>query len=317
MKILYDKSCIAESQLEQINKLFINNYEDYHYSKLTSSEGIKNLIACSDFECLCVVENGMIIGFAAYYQNSISSKIKVYKLAHLLVDKKHRGEGIGKLLEDERLLKIENNVGEKIIIASCVEKPRNSCCMKKDRGFTMSGYKYKYRKQGEKKENAIIMIKSEINSEREKPIMIRTCNKMTKRLLIETKKSVTFDEEPPSYLPNVYYSIEIEYDKHLGRKNGRITLADKDTNAFTKIKNNIDENEYYSVLVDPSIEGFQMIDKYLIDNKFYPISYIPYINNMYGEIEYQYICEEIKDVITDPNVSVEGKEFIKKIVWRK
>lgn len=319
MEILYGKKKIQDNMIKQINDLFVMNYKKYHYINLTNFEGIQNLIAQKAFDCICICENKKVVGFAAFYEyNYKGYPVSSYKLAHLLVDCNCRGKGLGSILEDGRLSMINKRSKNKVVYASCVEQPKNSMFMKLDRGFRISGFKYHYRNVNNKRENALILVN--IASVYDKcKISVNTNSDLTRRIIQESNPDTIFSNDIHSniinFTNNVKYSIDIVNDKYLGRIVGRIYTNRKSTEDLLTLSFPDERtNNYMSIVVNPAIEGFAKIDRYLQSKNYYPISYIPYINDNSGELEYQYLPYGIEYILNDSNVSSEGKKFIQKVI---
>ena len=115
MEIIYGKNNLQETMYNKINRLFLMNYHNYHYTKLTCIDGIHALFSDPSFDCVCISEGSNILGFAGFYEETEgSSCVRLFKLAHLLVDANSRGRGLGTLLEDNRFLMVKKMKGEKI-----------------------------------------------------------------------------------------------------------------------------------------------------------------------------------------------------------
>lgn len=342
MDVIYGKNALEDTMLDQINDLFLMNYKNYHYTKLTNIEGIHKLLSDEAFNCVCICEESRVIGFAGFYEKTRdSSPVKLYKLAHLLVDTNNRGRGLGTLLEDNRFLMVNKLEGNKVIYASCVENPRNSICMKLNRGFFVNGFKYHYRNADMKRGNSLILVNSVavINA---KSVAISMVNPMTTRIIAKGNPNVEFiGDNNTAYNQlgtissyncdlvacqeignnGVQYKTTVINDKSLGRTISRIEesvgLSGRD-NVIPRMDTlgiipNAGVEDYYSVIVSPNINGFSMLDTYLIQNKFYPVSYIPYINDYFGELEYLYLPEGVNKILKDEAVSDEGKRFVSEI----
>lgn len=330
MDVIYGKNNLNNNMLIQINNLFCMNYTNYHYTNLINFEGIQKLIMDETFDCVCICDNNVVIGFAGYYDETNSNSfIKLYKLAHLLVDNNSRGRGLGTILEDNRLMMVNCIPGEKVIYASCVENPRNSIHMKLNRGFKINGFKYCYRNVFMKRDNSLILVNSDAIISK-KQVIVNVSNYLTRRILKNGNDNIIFTcsnnnnveildsgkEKCNRRLNDVVknYVASISFDEVLGRNISRIesfTTATSDT--INKILPDITKAKYNSVIVKPSISGFDKLDNYLLENNFYPISYIPYINNYYGELEYQYLPYGINEILDDVEVSDKGKGFIRNL----
>lgn len=309
MESLYGKRNLNDWMLKQINELFRMNYQCYHYEQLTSFEGIKKLIDDKEFDCVYAVDEGRIVGFAGFYLRTIESDlVQECLLAHLLVDKSYRGRGLGTMLEECRLNILNQERVERVIYASCVERPKNSIYMKLNRQFFINGFRYEYRNVAQRKENAVILINT-ASVNKSQMISVSGISEMTKKLLKRGNPNILFssDIEVESC-----YRILINKDEKIGRIVGRIVSDELSFHRISEIvlPKNFD-NEYISIYVRPSIKGYGNIDRFLISQRFYPICYIPYIKDYYGVVEYQFLPDGIEGVLRDDNVSYEGKEFLK------
>lgn len=314
MEVLCGRQNVQNDMMEQINNLFLMNYKKYHYTCLTNFDGIQQLLAQKTFECVCACENKRVIGFAAFYECKHKNyPVNSYKLAHLLVDCNCRGKGIGSVLEDSRLLMISKRYGKKVIYASCVEQPKNSIYMKLNRGFRISGFKYHYRIIDTQKENALILVNTALACD-DQLLSVTTGNELTKRIIQESNPNVVFSNDT-HINNNIKYSIDISNDKNIGRMIGHIYTNHKSKEDLSTLPfPNRYMGNYIGIVVNPSIEGFFNIDNFLQSKKYYPISYVPYLNDKFGELEYQYLPHGIEKVLDDRNVSCEGKDFIKKLI---
>lgn len=325
MKILYDKNKFQIDIIKQINDLFIFNYMSYHYKNLTSLEGIQNLLEDDTFNCVCICEDEKVVGFAGYYEQSeIVCPIRVFKLAHLLVDINSRGKGLGTILEDSRLQMINHLHGEKVIYASCVENPKNSIYMKLNRGFRINGFRYHYRNTNNTKENALVLVNTDaiINK---RVITVNVNNYITREILRRGNPDIIFSvnqgdlsnkeivnvEAQCNMSRDTNYNICFFNDEQVGRIIGRIYCNQASTKNISLPSTF--KHHYISILVSPSIRGFDVVDSYLLKNGFYPICYIPYINDYYGELEYQYLPYGVREILSDISVSGEGQTFIREI----
>lgn len=338
MEIIYGKNNLQETMYNKINRLFLMNYHNYHYTKLTCIDGIQSLLLDPSFDCVCICEGSDILGFAGFYEETEdSSCIRVFKLAHLLVDANSRGRGLGTLLEDNRFLMVKKMKGEKIIYASCVENPRNSIYMKLNRGFSICGFKYHYRSSDVKRGNSLMLVNSEgVNNKEVSISMTIPISRMTQKVIAKGNHNMAFinsDSCGNQLSKNEYrtvceitgsarvqYKAQITNDKSLGRYISRIkavSILDKEIAQQEEtfgIQSDDVRDGYASVVVNPGIEGFSMLDNCLIQNRFYPVTYIPYINDYYGEVEYQYLPGGIKTILDDEEVSEEGKQFLREIM---
>lgn len=343
MDVIYGKNNLKETMLKQINDLFLMNYKDYHYTKLTNIVGIHKLLSDEAFNCICICEESKVIGFAGFYEETRnSSSVKLFKLAHLLVDSNNRGRGLGTLLEDNRFLMVNNLKGNKVLYASCVENPRNSIYMKLNRGFFVNGFKYHYRNADMKRGNSIILVKSDTVTDAKRVVINieNPISTMTRKLMTRANPNIEFVSDnniTSNQLDTAssnkglvdcrengnvgfQYKTSVVNDKFLGRIISRVEAMDLSlsdlaiswTDTFGIIPNVGAEN-YASVIVCPNIGGFSRLDNYLIQNKFYPVAYIPYINDYYGELEYQYLPEGVNKILEDEMVSGEGKQFVSEI----
>lgn len=343
MDIIYGKNNLEEAMLRQINDLFLMNYKNYHYTKLTNIEGIHRLLSDETFNCLCICQESRVIGFAGFYEATRdSSSVKLYKLAHLLVDANNRGRGLGTLIEDRRLFMVNKLQGSKVIYASCVENPRNSIYMKLNRGFFVNGFKYRYRNTDMKRGNSLILVNSDAvpNAKRVDINVVNPINPMTRRLIAKGNPNVklvnnnyaysnrldttSFSKDVTNFqeIRNIWgqYKTSVTNDKSLGRSKIRVEAVDlsvrntiiPETDILDLIPD-IGSEDYASVIVSPNVDEFSRLDNYLIQNKFYPVAYIPYINDYYGELEYQYLSEGVNKILEDESVSDEGKQFISEI----
>ena len=309
MDVIYGKNNLEETMLNQINDLFLMNYKNYHYTKLTNIEGIYKLLSDEAFNCVCICEESRVIGFAGFYEETRdSSSVKLYKLAHLLVDTNNRGRGLGTLLEDNRFLMVNKLEGNKVIYASCVENPRNSIYMKLNRGFFVNGFKYHYRNADMKRSNSLILVKSVVVADAKSVAIsvVNPINPMTRRLIAKGNPNVEFISDNNT-ANNQLETIRVE----------AVGLSVRDT-VISRIDTlgiipDVGAEDYASVIVSPNINGFSRLDTYLIQNKFYPVAYIPYINDYYGELEYQYLPEGVNKILEDEAVSDEGKQFVSEI----
>lgn len=308
MEILYGKQKIKDYMLSQINELFMTNYQGYHYKELTSLEGINELLSKKEFDCVCVVEVDKVVGFAGIYETTDTNDLVAEcKLAHLLVDTSLRGKGIGTVLEEGRLHLIKQGTAKKTIYASCVEKPKKSMYMKLKRNFFVNGFRYKYRSTTQLKENAVILVNTSF-ADVGNTIRINVRNKMTRVLLKRGNPNVIFSSDVE--FENCY-SLDIYKDEKLARIIGRLCYNQHSGIRLSDISlPKSTYGEYVSVFVSPSIIGYDMIDSYLLMNKFYPVCYIPYVKDYYGMVEYQYLPNGLCEIIQDKNVSNEGKNFI-------
>lgn len=330
MDVIYGKNNLNENMLIQINNLFAMNYTNYHYTNFINLEETQKLIRDETFDCVCICDNNVVIGFAGYYdETNNNSSIKLYKLAHLLVDNKCRGRGLGSLLEDNRLMMVNSIAGEKVIYASCVENPRNSIYMKLNRGFRINGFKYCYRNAYMKRDNSLILVNSDAII-RKKQVIVNTSNYLTRRILKSGNADILFtcsnnekveqlnsgEDKCNCRLNDIAknYVASISFDEVLGRSISRIeSFAMSSDDTINEILPDITKVKYNSIIVNPSISGFDKLDNHLLKNSFYPVSYIPYINNYYGELEYQYLPYGMNEILEDVEVSDKGKEFIRKL----
>lgn len=312
METLFGKSNVKDWMLSQINELYKMNYQCYHYEKLTSYDGIKKLLCDKEFDCVCIVDEDKIVGYAGFYTRGVGNDlVQECLLAHLLVDNSYRGRGLGTMLEENRLHILKQDGIEKVIYSSCVENPKNSIYMKLNRQFFVNGFRYKYRNVAQKKENAVILVNT-VSVTKSKTISISVTSNMTKKLLKRGNPNILFttDIEDESL-----YRIIINKDEKLGRTIGRIISDELYVDRISDIKMPTAlNNEYISIYVRPSIEGFGNIDRFLICQNFYPICYIPYIKDYYGIVEYQFLPEGIDAALQDDNVSGEGKELLQMLI---
>lgn len=315
-KKLFGKDKLDDKMIGQINELFLSNYKKYHYDSLINYNGLRKLLSDATFDCVLLVEEDKVCGFAGFYLKSKENDvIQQYLLAHLLVDATSRGKGYGKLLEDSRLEVIENIKREKVIYASCVEKPMNSINMKLGRGFFISGFRYRYRNGSGQRENALVLTK--VKKKENIICRISTQSEMTKRILKAGNDSIEF--------------VDNYNDKSLGCYNVVVNRDENSNRTIYEVEYNqkghllselvFEDNEssrgYTSIYVRPSIVGFCKVDEYLIQHYFYPICYLPYVYDYYGVLEYQYLPDGINKVIMDKNVSSEGRNFLKYIAGKE
>lgn len=315
LKTLLGKDKLDDKMIEQVNELFLSNYEKYHYNNLINYNGLRKLLSDTTFDCVLLVEEDKVCGFAGFYLKSKENDtIQQYLLAHLLVDVASRGKGYGKLLEDSRLDIIENIKREKVIYASCVEKPMNSINMKLGRGFFISGFRYRYRKGGGQRENSLVLTK--VKKEKNIICRISTQSDMTKRILKVGNDSIEFGDKYNDKSLDCYNMV-VNRDNNSDRTVCEIDY-NKEGNLLSKLisENNKSSKGYTSIYVRPSIVGFCKVDEYLIQHNFYPICYLPYVYDYYGVLEYQYLPDGIDKVILDKNVSSEGKNFLKYIAGK-
>ena len=307
MEIFYEKKHIRRYMIGQIIELFAANYGKYHYERLRTYDGMVSLIRNTQFDCVFIIEEGKVCGFAGYYvKTELYYGIKEILLPHLLIDINSRGKGYGNLLEDIRLKMIQKLGGDKLIYASCVEKPYNSVKMKQHRGFFTGGFRYHYRHGKYTRENAVIMI---YTGNLQQEIFIETSHVFTERLLKIGNSKVKFKECESDDRKHL---IEIEENEQLGRRICHVLNLSEgivlDEKCLNKVKS---EEDYVGVYVCPSIDGFKHIDNLLVSNSFFPLSYIPYLKGGYGILEYQYLPDGILGLLKDEEISQAGRELIK------
>lgn len=310
MDIICDKNYIKEKRIKQIIELFASNYGKYHYEQFQSYEGIINLLLDKQFECIIIEDDNRILGFGGYYIKFEQKDIvKEISLAHLLVDYNFRGNGYGTLIEEVRQKMIQKIEGDKVIYASCVENPRNSIQMKLDRNYYVGGFRYCYRPGKNMRNNAVVLIYSKcIRHE----IYIEKPNNITQRIIRNGNPDIKFKD---SKFYN-YYKIKIKNDKMLGRCICNVlNICDKGIRINSHFLNQLKFNsEYVVIYIKPDIDGFSNIDKTLLENSFFPLCYIPYINEGVGILEYQYIKSGIKGLYKDNTISFEAKKFLENLL---
>lgn len=309
MDMYYGKKYIKHEMICQINELFATNYKNYHYDKLLTYEGIVSMINNNNFECIFIIDDGKICGLAGYYiQHYEDDIICEVLLSHLLVDKQSRGKGYGNLLEDSRIKMIEQIAEEKIVFASCVERPYNSIYMKYKRGFYACGFRYRYRPAGAERDNAVLMLYDGYIKKKD-IIHIESPSKITKKLMKQMNDNLVFDNA----LDDIKYKYTININKYDNVGRTILEIGDNDTKGeyLDKAKINYlkNDNDYVSVHVKSSIKGFRTIDLFLTNNGFIPTAYIPYVNNYYGKIEYQYLRNDVDKLLNDYDISEMGKRY--------
>ena len=311
MEIIGGKRYINMELIDQIVNLFKCNYNQYHYEAFQSKGGIINLFSDRQFECLILYEQGKVLGFAGYYiKNYFSSNILEILLAHLLVDENYRGKGYGSLLEKYRLELIEKIKKPKVIYASCVENPRNSIQSKIKRNFYMGGFRYQYRPGKFERTNSVVMI---YTGGLHKKICIECPSNLTQKVMKIGNPEIYFKDA----IWNNSYTIKKINEQKLGRIVCHIFSNDrkgeKIDDYFLKILEQ-NKEKYIAVYLSPAIQGFKYIDKILINNSFYPLSYIPYIGDGAGIIEYQYVEMGIKGILKDHKISNFAKEYLDNLI---
>lgn len=311
MKVICGKSNVEKWMIPQISKLFVLNYKKYHYAKLTSLQGLELLLNNEEFDFICIEEKREIIGFAGFYIRKGSKNfVEECLLAHLLVDSKYRGRGLGTILEDARMKMLTLDSKEKVIYVSCVEKPSNSIHMKLERGFLVTGFRYHYREKDKKRENAIVLTNTSYVKQNDK-LSLCVNNEITKKILKIGRANIVFTE--CSRRTECYYLLKFECLENLGRMIGRFESDKENGKKLNDIEIPIVNKPYLSIYVNVMINDFRSVDDFLIKNDFYPICYIPYVENYYGILEYQFLPNGVGAVLRD-EVSNEGKEFIQCLI---
>lgn len=177
------------------------------------------------------------------------------------------------------------------------------------------------------KENALVLVNTDaiINK---KIITVNVNNYITREILRRGNPDIIFsvnkvnqedlsnlgivnDEAQCNMSRDINYNICFLYDEQVERIIGHIYCNQASTKNIS-LPSTL-KHHYISILVSPSIRGFDVIDSYLLKNGFYPICYIPYINDYYGELEYQYLPYGIREILSDIKVSGEGQTFIHEI----
>lgn len=313
MNIIYGKSGIYDYTINQIVELFAVNYGKYHYKKFQSHKGIMELIKDEHFDCVYIVEEKLVCGFAGFYVKlEPEDKVTEVSLAHLLVNHNVRGKGYGTMLEEARLEMIKRIKGEKVIFASCVENPCRSIKMKLNRNFYVGGFRYSYRPSGYAQENAVILINP--NGVNRTMLVEEHCS-LTQCVITKGNPNIIYK----SMVPNVHYSVEISIDKVLGRTVYNILKVCTEGVIITSdVLNQIKNNTVYVVVrISPTIDGFCNVDKVLVENAFFPLSYIPFINGGGGMLEYQYLKNGIVGIMQDNSISQTAQEFLKSLVKKE
>ncbi len=305
-----NKKQVSDTIIRQIVTLFCENYENYHYKNLCTYGGVLELILNKQFNCVYIMDGNNLCGFAGYYLKQECDNVKEFQLAHLLVDERYRGNGYGSMLEDLRLDVIGQISNNKVIYASCVEKPYNSIRMKADRGFYVGGFRYHYRPRQDLRDNSVVMINTgslhhEIYIE---PLhvatdkLLRLGNPNIKRKQIEPccgKYSVRIEDENKLGRVLIYISVNSKKEQQLDR------LDEFYLKGITK-----KTDKYIGVRINPSISGFGYIDNLLIKNNFFPICYIPYVENGYGMLEYQFLQNGIETILNENNITEKARKLI-------
>lgn len=311
MKVICGKSNIEKWMLPQISKLFALNYKKYHYAKLTSVQGVELLLNSEEFDFVCIEEKREIVGFAGFYIKKGSKNfVEECLLAHLLVDSKYRGRGLGTILEDARMKMLTLDSKEKVIYVSCVEKPSNSVHMKLERGFHVTGFRSHYREKNGKRENAIVLVNTSYVKQRDK-LSLCVDNEITKNVLKIGGGNIVFTEY--SKRTEYYYLLKFEYLEDLGRMIGRFENDKENGKKLNDIEIPSVNKPYLSIYVNVLINDFRRVDDFLIRNNFYPICYIPYVEDYYGILEYQFLPNGVGMLLSD-EISNEGKKFIQCLV---
>lgn len=306
---LLNKNSISIDMCEQIADLYKQNYKHYHYRFLCNSKCIKNLMDDAKFDFVTILKGDNIIGFAGFYfLFNVKSKINEIKLSHLLVDSSYRGRGFGSSLENYRLEAIDKIKGDRIIYASCVEKPYNSISMKINRGFVVSGYRYNYRPVGDKRESSVILTKTNIKN---KKIHIASPSKITRKILQKGNSNITFINNQDA---STNYVFTINTNSSLGRRICTLVPSTEKLNYQAQIHHLNYRDKYTAIHVSPFMEGFPSVDDFLIKNRYLPISYIPSIENESGILEYQYIPNGIQGILCEKDISPAGRELLESLI---
>lgn len=314
-RIFCGKQFTNETIINQICQLFLNNYENYHYDKFHTKNGILELLSDKQFDCTILVNNQDIVcGFAGFYANKpANSNLTEILLAHLLVSNDNRGKGLGSILEDHRLKMIQKTPGQKVIYASCVEKPFASIFMKLKRGFKITGIRYHYRPGTFERENSIVLTYKYCQ---QNEIVIESPTTMTQRIINLGNPSIKMKQQTKKKNKHLIY---YNYDTKLKRLIGHITedsvtdereCCELTENFLDQIKNC---ESYIGLRVSPTIGGFKHLDKLLLSHLYYPVSYIPCINGGSGILEYQYLPLGVNSLLTDTTISTIGRGFLKNI----
>lgn len=310
MKVFMNKKLINEKIIRQIAALFCENYESYHYENLCTYGGVLELISNKYFNCVYIMDGNNLCGFAGYYLRQQYNNVKEFTLAHLLVDRIYRGNGYGSILENSRLKVIQQISDNKVIWASCVEKPYNSIQMKADRGFYVGGIRYNYRPRQGLRDNAVVMINaSGLNHE----ICIEPLHAATDKLIRLGNPNMKRKQDA---LCCKNYSVRIENEDKLGRTLIYISPYSKQEqqlkglNEFYLKEIAKKTDKYIGVRINPSISGFGHIDDLLVKNNFMPTSYVPYVENGYGMLEYQFLQNGIETILNDKKISEDARKFI-------
>ena len=312
LKKCLGKSALKEPHIQQIVELFSQNYEKYHYNNLLNVNETNELLNSEDFNCVYILSDDKLVGFAGIYLKSEKkATVKEYLLAHLLVDKNERGKGLGNVLEDLRLKMIAQDHEDKIIFASCVEKPMYSMKIKSARNFVVNGFRYKYRNKNDNFENSVVMINSDHIAKKE-ALIVPDAASVTKKLIQNGNPYVRFKKN------NRFIQHKYGIKKVCTFSNRNTYALSSDEESSLDIKEALNQIElspdrYISVKFPLSINGFSEVDKSLLEAGFLPLCYIPYAKEYYGLIEYQYLPNGIDNIITDDSISIEGKKFLKKI----
>lgn len=305
---IYEKKDMDELAVKQINHLFIEGYTNYHYKKLLTVKGFSELLENPYFDCIYIKSEEDVIGFAGYYLYPDEEPVRVM-LSHLLLNSSFRGNGLGKVLENERLNKVNEKVtGAKVVYASCVEKPIYSVEMKLNHGFTPSGFRWRYRRGDAGRDNAVIMVSKECSKVYDN-VQIAPVSAYTKNLIRLINVNIQFRQELDS---EVYtYKYTKEYFNQADRVIFRLQLSEDGKKMEEIIKEAQQEEQYYvSFHIIPSIMGMSNIDECLIRNRFFPLAYLPNVYHGYGELEYQLLKNGYDELLEDDTVSIYGKKLI-------
>lgn len=310
MDIIYGKNQMQDNMIDQIVELFASSYGKYHYERFQSHEGIVALLADIQFDCLLIVDGHRVCGFAGFYIKSEQQDTVVeVVLAHLLVDPSVRGKGYGTLIEEARQKMIDRLKGDKVIYASCVEKPYNSIQMKLDRDYCVGGFRYSYRPGKNMRENAVVMMCSK---DVIRDVYVEKPRAITQKILKKGNPNISF--KPRGV--DAHYEIEVTKDEILGRTICNVLdICEKGKKLDSFFLNQLRlSTDYVGVYLSPDIDGFSHIDKILVENYFYPLCYVPFINGGAGMLEYQYLKNGITDVLQDDTISLVAKEFLNSLV---
>jgi ribosomal protein S18 acetylase RimI-like enzyme len=310
---------VIQANVEHINsivELFNSNYSNkYHYDKVTSPLKLRYLLNSKNFKGWVVLsKNKKVIGFSGVYTKNKNS-LKFVKLAHLLVDEKYRGNGVGELLEEAREQYYANLKESKIVIVSCVENPIYSVELKRKRGFNILGIRLFYRPETEssKRTNGIFMGLLNIRNTENDIKNIEEPSNKTKELI----SLISLNNGIERNFTNTRKNFLCKYKLLLNENLGRAIVIVKYHKDGVSIKRVIEKLQlisfpYMAICIQAQSPGFAEADYELITNKFYPLTYVPHLNAGKDLVEYQFISN--LNSIEYNHISKYTKQFLSYIV---